>query len=107
MRINQDITRGTYAPATSSARETSRAAQESRTAYLRGQPDYAFDRVEVSELADTVSNVLAADANARAAKISALSNQVQSGTYRVDAAALSDAMVRDAQESYAAGGTAG
>ena len=57
------------------------------------------DRVEVSNLAERVNQVIAQDASARSEKLARLESTYQSGQYRVDAAALSNAMLQAATKT--------
>jgi anti-sigma28 factor (negative regulator of flagellin synthesis) len=54
------------------------------------------DRVEFSATLGSLSRAISADQNARSSRIVTLTDQVQSGTYRPDAAAISRGMVSEA-----------
>lgn len=103
MKINEQGLNGAYPSPLSGAREAQRVevgrAPDRRTGYNVG-----MDRVEISDLAETVSNVLAEASVERSAKIAWLTEEVQSGRYRVDALQLSSAMIDDALRNPEKGG---
>lgn len=84
----------------------SRAAETSAAAPITGaQPKNGGgsgavgDRVDVSAMADRVNQVAQRDSTVRAEKVSRLENTYLSGQYKVDPAALGDAILQSAMKS--------
>ena len=61
-----------------------------------GQVSQSGDSVQLSGFSGKVAQSLQSDASARAEKVEQITTAVQSGTYKVDAKAVSHAIVRQA-----------
>ncbi len=95
MKVNEQGLNGIYPSPLSGARDAQRV-DGGRSPDRRAGFDVGMDRVEISDVAETVSNVLAKASVERSTKIARLAEEVRSGGYRVDALQLSRAMIDDA-----------
>lgn len=93
MKINDHSLSSSYTQGLRGARETAHVQGAGRSRYADSRNDVGMDRVEVSELGKTISNVLNTYAGQRAEKVQELKAAIDSGSYRVDVAAISEALV--------------
>lgn len=104
MRIVDSTNTGNSASA-----QTSRAGQTQATqpagggAAQRGKGAESSDRVELSGFSGRVAEALRTDSQDRAGRVAKIAQAVQSGAYKVDARAVSHALVN---EAISTGGTA-
>jgi flagellar biosynthesis anti-sigma factor FlgM len=92
MRINDPNSLGNALPPESAATEPA-----SRTVLnAPGTITVGPDRADLSEVAGRLSEILQSESGSRAQKIQQLKEAVASGTYQVDSAALSRALLNEA-----------
>ena len=96
MRVYDRNLTGAGAAESGRAGETQRADRFTSSAGTSGSTVPGGDRVELSSSLGRLSATLAGFTAGHSAKVHALTEQYQSGTYRVDAAATSRAMVGEA-----------
>lgn len=93
MKINDHSLSSSYTQGLRSAREAAHVQGAGRSRYVDSRNDVGMDRVEVSELGKTISNVLNAYSEERAEKVRQLKAAVDSGSYQPNVAAISNALV--------------
>lgn len=91
-----NLTGGASAAQTGRAQQTQQADHAGHTKAPGAGAGGTGDRVEFSSTLGRLSQALAADGASRAARVSALAAQHQSGNYRPDSAATSHGMVSEA-----------
>jgi anti-sigma28 factor (negative regulator of flagellin synthesis) len=87
----QDLSQASAAGATNTQEIHKGAAGKSGCSSSGGGDQVAF-----SSTLNSLSQAMNSDASSRQAKVQALAGQYQSGTYKVDSAAISRAMVSEA-----------
>jgi flagellar biosynthesis anti-sigma factor FlgM len=98
MRIAHPNSPGNAAPAPTAETAAPQPAARPHGDAAPGPPAVSSDRAELSGVAGRLSEILHADAAGRAERVRQLKETVASGTYQVDAAAVSRALVDEAIE---------
>jgi flagellar biosynthesis anti-sigma factor FlgM len=98
MRITDSNSTGNSTPVRANSTAQTQATEHGRTGSASKSATGA-DRVELSGLSGRVASALKADSADRAAHVSRIAEAVRSGSYKVDAKAVSKALVSDALAS--------
>jgi anti-sigma28 factor (negative regulator of flagellin synthesis) len=99
MQIHNQSPTGATGAAAARAQVTQRSGQTGASESSRSAP--SGDRVEFSSALGSLARAISTDSVGRANRVQALASQYQSGSYKVDSAATSLAMVTDALSAEA------
>ncbi len=99
MKVYDNSSNGIYQPPTSSTRGLQRLDRGLQPAHNYGRPDSSLDRVEVSEVATTLSNVLQLSREERGAEIQRLTKEYEAGRLSFDPRAVAKAILDHESEA--------